>query len=223
MSDSTSGIQLQRYMHLTDIFEKVRDLPQDSYLEDQWFHDADDAPDEWYTLLLDKHFSVADRQYANHNVTLRLLGRTEPNATAAPESRSLTNQYPDDRASILESRIKTFLSYREDWDGDGAKKIPMPAIYASLNFLNEFGRRFSGKEPRSAAPSPNGEIVLYWYGPTGYAEVNFDSEGKMSMCWSEGVNEMNLIEEDRENVVESDCSTIWETLSEVLGQGPQQG
>jgi len=158
---------------------------------------------------------LAEIQHAANRSLFRHLGRVDSRGTAEPEAFRLTNEYRDN-ASRLESRIKEFLSYTEGWDGDNAEEIPMNAIYSSLNFLNELTLHHSGKEPRSAAPSPDGEVVFYWHGSQGYAEVNFDGTGSLTMCWGDETTDMEVIEEDDENITESSKGRVWTALSTFL-------
>jgi len=145
----------------------------------------------------------------------------ESNGTAAPNARPWSNYYTD-RASKLDSRVREFISYAEDWDGDGAEAIPMQAIYSTLNFLDEFRNRFIGWEPTSVAPSPDGEVVVYWHGLSGYAEINFDGDGGLSMCWSSNDDEIQLVKDEAQDASNPDASQVWETLSEFLGQNHAQ-
>ncbi|WP_146180743.1 hypothetical protein [Thalassorhabdomicrobium marinisediminis] len=222
MSDSSSELQFWRSVSATDVLEKVSDLHTDKYKEKNWVSKIEQSADAWYEPQPAGHIAIAEYEHAVNRARLRELGRVEPNATAAPATRLWSNHYTEDQASRLESRVREFLSYSDDWDGDGAKEIPLPAIYASLNFLDEFRRRFSGSEPRSAAPSPDGEIAMYWHGPSGYAELNFDGSGRTTMCWGDESDEIELIEEGIENVAEPSTSGIWKVLSEFLGQHHRQ-
>ncbi len=219
MSDSTNGIQTRRPITLTDVLDSGSNSSNDRDLPGSWLGKHGDGTDASDTYSRDRQFWFADYQQASNRAMLPWTGRTEPNATAGPERCWVSGQYFDDHESALDSRIKSFLSYSEDWDGDGAREISPPTVYAALNFLDEFRWRFFGKEPCGAAPSPDGEIVVYWHGPEGYAEVNFDSEGNISMCWRAGKDEMNLIEPDEEIGAELGKSAIWSTLSEFLTSG----
>ncbi len=217
MFDCTSESQVKQLLSITDVVEKRPSTLNDVYTAENWHRDFLDISDSSGPHRLYVNIKIADFQRATNQASLRRLGRTAPNATATPETRLMSNRYPD-VVTKLEARIKEFLSYTEDWDGEGAKEIPMTAIYMSLNFLDEFRRRFSGDEPRGAAPSPDGEVALYWHGPAGYAEVNFDGGGGLSMCWSVGDEELQLIEEKVEDGAELVTSHVWATLSEFLGQ-----
>lgn len=222
MSDSTSELQLRRSLSISDVLQKATNLYEKEYSTWNLVQAAERLPDAWGAAGVTEQYKIAECQHAKNRELLRRLGRTEPNATAAPEARLRSNEYPEARESRLDSRIREFLSYSDDWDGDGAGEIPLRAIYESLNFLDEFRRRFPGNEPRSAAPSPDGEIAVYWHKPTGYAELNFDGTGRISMCWGYDTDEIELIEEELESIGEADSSTIWETLSEFLGQNRRQ-
>lgn len=222
MSDSTSELQIRRSFSVSDVLKRATDLYENEYSALNLARAEERLPDAWGAAGAIEHYKIAECQHAKNRALLRRLGRTEPNATAAPEARSRSNEYPEAHESRLESRIREFLSYSDDWDGDGAGEIPLPAIYESLNFLDEFRRRFPGNEPRSAAPSPDGEIAVYWHKPSGYAELNFDGTGRISMCWGYDTDEIELIEEALEGIGEADSSTIWETLSEFLGQNRRQ-
>ena len=157
------------------------------------------------------------KQSSNH-VSLHWLGQTDTNATSVSERNSQCNEYPD-RASKLEKRVREFFSLGKNWDGDGANEIHENAIYASLNFLGEARHKLVGKEPSSAAPSPDGEVVLYWYGLNGYAEVNFDCAGNLTLCLVDEADEVQVIEKDAEDISGAGwiCgSDLWLALSEFL-------
>ena len=157
------------------------------------------------------------KQSSNH-VSLHWLGHTDVNVTSVSEHDSQSTEYPD-RVSRLEKRVRGFFSLGKNWDGDGAEEIPENAIYASLNFLGELRHQLAGKEPSSAAPSADGEIVLYWYGVNGYAEVNFDGAGNLSLCLVDEANEVQVIESDAEDISGTGwiCgSDFWLALSEFL-------
>ena len=222
MSNSTGDLQTWRPVSATDVLKKSADLNDSEYLVSNLHRNPELIPDAWHSPRRTERFAFADCQHATNRALLRGLGRTEPNATAAPEARLWSNQYNEDQATRLESRVRGFLSYSKDWDGDGAEEIPLSAIYDALNFLDEFRRRFSGSEPRSAAPSPDGEIAMYWHGSTGYAEINFGGAGRVSMCRVDDSDEIELIEEGLESVAEPDTSGIWAVLSEFLGKQCRQ-
>ncbi len=217
MTDSTSNSYPRPKISLTDALTASEKLCGTSQPVKRGMHESGGPRGAWDLHPVTHGMVVTDVQHAKNRALLRRLGRTERNETAEPEARQLSNEY-NDHTSRLEARIKEFLSYTPNWDGDSAKEIPLEAVYASLNFLDEVKRRFSGKQPRSAAPSPDGEIALYWHSPFGYAEVNFHAAGNVSICWGDETNEMRLVEEKDENIVEHDKSRIWETLSEFLDQ-----
>ena len=135
--------------------------------------------------------------------------------TVAPAEIWPSVEYPD-HTTALESRIQEFISYSQGWDGDEAKEIPAGAVYDSLNFLNEVKIRLGYKEPNSAAPSSDGEIVLYWHSPYGYAEVNFVGNGYLTLCWGEDGDDNEVIEEKFEVKFDPDQSHIWKVLSNFL-------
>ena len=217
MLDSTSELQIRPEISLVDVVKKRLEPPSNEYIVQNWLRHFMEISDSWDTHRSYENIEIADLQHAENRALLRWLGRTESNATAAPEVRQLSNHYPDE-FSALEGRVRGFLSYGKNWDGEDAKEIPQAAVYSSLNFLAELRGHFSGLEPRSAAPSPDGEIVLYWHNPTGYAEINFDGSGKLSMCWSIGDEELRSIEENVESGAEHDASRVWDILKEFLGK-----
>ena len=116
----------------------------------------------------------------------------------------------------FKSRLESFFSYADGWDGDEAKEIPEKAIYAALNFLDEYKFSLSQKDPNSVAASPDGEVVIYWHAPDAYAEVNFDGEGIISLCWSDDDTDMDIIEEEYEQDHLLVKGGIRETLGEFL-------
>ena len=162
--------------------------------------------------------SGTEYKQSSSHVSLQWLGQTDASASSMSENNSQSNEYPD-RGSRLEKRVREFFSLGKNWDGDGAEEIPKNAIYASLNFLGELRHRLVGKEPSSAAPGPDGEIVLYWYGLNGYAEVNFDGSGNLSLCLVDEANEVQVIERDAEGISGTGwiCgSDFWLILSDFL-------
>ena len=146
---------------------------------------------------------------------LQIIDTADLKNAKAPAEKWLTMGYSG-HETALESRIQEFLSYSHGWDGEEAKAIPEDAVYASLNFLNEVRSRLGNKEPNSAAPSPDGEIVLYWHSPYGYAEVNFVGNGCITFCWGEDDGDIEVMEEKFEVNFEPDQSPIWKALSKFL-------
>lgn len=122
----------------------------------------------------------------------------------------------------LKEKIVSFSSLGQNWDGDGAEEIPESAIEASLKFLEVVYQFLNGSEPTSVAPSPDGEVVLYWDCCNGYAEVNFDGTGAVTLCWKEEIEDMQLIEEDVKSFCEVDWidrSLVWRKLYPFLCRG----
>lgn len=215
MTDSTANLKPWSKLDLNDVLtsQEASTPLYNSTLE--WLRKREAEATELPEYTRHVRPVVAEFQHALNRALFRQLGRADSTGTAEPESYSHTNEYRDN-ASRLESRIKEFLTYTAGWDGDDAEEIPLDAIYSSLNFLNEVNLHFSGKEPKSAAPSPDGEVVLYWHSPHGYAEVNFDGTGSVSMCWGDPTTEMELIEEEDENIAEFGEGRVWKTLSGFL-------
>ena len=124
-------------------------------------------------------------------------------------SRRITGPV-ESRQSGLEARIRNFRLLADNWDGDGAGKIPNATIREALMFLEGFRQQFSGREPDGAAPASDGGIALYWHGPSGYAEISFNGSGLVSMCridntdHKEGQSEnVEIIEEKIEDIFRS--------------------
>ena len=136
------------------------------------------------------------------------------NASGTAAKSSSQPDRDRDRILELKERIEKFSSYGEDWDGDGAREIPDKAVQDALRFLDAFTHRSGAKEPCAAAPGPDGEVVLYWHDSAGYAEVNFDGNGRLTMCWCNDANEMDAIEADAKSIAESDTNSVWDILSE---------
>ena len=116
----------------------------------------------------------------------------------------------ENRQSGLEARVRSFRLLDDNWDGDNACNIPNAAIREALMFLKEFRQQFSGRNPDGAAPSPDGEIVLYWHGPSGYAEISFNGSGLASMCRIDNTDHnagqsevVEMIEEKTEDIFRS--------------------
>ena len=121
----------------------------------------------------------------------------------------------------LKKSITSFKSLGQNWDGDGAAEIPESAVKASLKFLELVNEFMRGTELASVAPSPDGEVVFYWNQSNGYAEVNFDSTGTVTLCWKVEDEEMQLIEECDKIFFEDDWiykSVVWKKLCSFLSR-----
>lgn len=122
------------------------------------------------------------------------------------------------RITKLENRIKKFLSFEDNWDGDGATRISERAVYSALDFLDVLKHTRPGRVPDSAAPSPDGEIVIYWHNPNSYVEVNFDGTPLLSLCWGDDKTEIELVEDDHGNLSDQVDGQVWRTLESFLQQ-----
>jgi hypothetical protein len=216
MSDSTANYKNREKFFLSDILS-ARDCTARPYRAIDCNIVGDYDVDAFVVHHKENHTvpEIVDYEHALGRVRMRELGKSDLNGTAHP-SISHNASENSSKLSRIESRIRQFLSYTKDWDGDGAEDIPMAAIYSSLNFLDEAKRRFSGKEPESAAPSPDGEIVLYWHNSNGYAEVNFDRSGQVTLCWGDEENDIQVVEESDENVSNFQGNRVWGALSDIL-------
>lgn len=209
--------------HLTDLLlNDVLSHKQRSY--QLWgADDLDDSDsgrtDAWQSAIADTagFLTLSALAHARKRSNWRFLGEIDSSGTAEPEAVDKSNQYQD-FSSRLDSRIREYLSFTHDWDGSGASEIPLDAIYASLNFVDQIRNVEGGREPKSAAPSPDGEVVLYWHRPSGYAEVNFDGSGNVSLCWGGGDDDMEFLEEGYENFEVPKESRVWSTLLDFLDQ-----
>lgn len=160
---------------------------------------------------------VAPTEQALRRRSLRKLMTVSQNVTSEPQSSAFSNQFSGAHAA-LESRVRKFLSLAEDWDGDGARAIPVEAVYKCLNFLDEM-KNWRSKTPNSVAPSPDGEVLLYWHGPTGYAEANFDSSGEPYLYWSsdrQSADNAVLGDDDVENYTDKDMESFRSFIKEHL-------
>ena len=102
------------------------------------------------------------------------------------------------------------------WDGDDAEAIPESAVVDSCRFLDHVKHCADFKEPDSAAPSPHGEIVVYWHSAKGYAEVNFAGNGSITFCWGETGDDNDVIEETYDADFQPARSRVWNVLSDFL-------
>lgn len=215
MTDSTASFYDKSSVNLTDILTQQMVVAPLYDAAIQGLNEPD-LEGSVYPAKRNEHRPVvAEVQHAKNRADLRRLGVADARGTAEPEMFNLTNQYQP-RTSHLDARIIEFLSYTEGWDGEDALEIPMDAIYSSLNFLGEVNRHFAGQEPKSAAPSPDGEIVLYWHSSDGYAEINFDGSGNLSMCWANGGQDVEVIEQEHGDIAELDKSGVWDALASFL-------
>ena len=84
-------------------------------------------PDEWRIYSTDQ---------ASKKAYLRELAINTPNGSSG-ETGVFGHNYFLPTASPFLKEISSFLALGENWDGEGAKKIPEKAIFQSMNFLNE--------------------------------------------------------------------------------------
>lgn len=111
------------------------------------------------------------------------------------ESFSIGHNLLGRHEEFFERKIKSFLSLTENWDGDGARAIPMPAIYSSLNYMEEIANFHLDMLAFGISPSPDGEVVVYWHSKDAYAELNFDENGECTFCFGVGEKQIEVLEE----------------------------
>ena len=114
---------------------------------------------------------------------------------SSSESTLMGHNLFERHEEFFERKIKSFLSLTDDWDGDGARAIPMPAIYASLNYMEEIKNSHLGLLTVGISPSPDGEVLIYWHSANAYAELNFDENGECTFCFGVGKKKIEVLEE----------------------------
>lgn len=130
--------------------------------------------------------------HATRKAELREVGSVVLNRSAEP--REWGHNFSVSVSNALESRLASFLSLLDDWDGEGARAIPKEAIFLALNYLREMlntGYRL----PTQVAPSPDGEVLLYWTTEDKYLELNFSEDGLITMCVHAEDDRVDVVEE----------------------------
>ena len=85
----------------------------------------------------------------------------------------------------LKTTLNKFKVLDHNWDGYEAKKIPAFVIERSLRCLVSMEKL--GIKPPCIAPSPDGEVLLYWTKrpKSDYIEFNVDKSENVSLLWKE--------------------------------------
>ena len=130
----------------------------------------------------------------------------------------IMSDYTYDR---LKTKAREFSSFTDRWDGDNAKRIPTISVLNAINFINVLENEFEGPRPTGIAPSPDGEVMIYWHneGRHDYVEVNFDGNGSILLCTANDKNEISqsdvtLVEENYgDSLMYGD---VWSTLNDKL-------
>jgi hypothetical protein len=214
---STAPLDNSETFQLSDFWSKLNSVILSNIQNP--FAEKDDLSLSPYDTINDNKPSsyVAPTEQALRRKAMRTLKTASQNVTSKPQLSAFSNQVSGAHAA-LDHRVRKFLSLDEDWDGDGARAIPEKAVYKCLNFLNDV-KNWQSKSPNSVAPSPDGEILLYWHGPMGYAEANFDSSEEPYLYWSSdrhSADKAVLGDDDVENHNNEDVESLRRFIQEYL-------
>ncbi|RWD45168.1 MAG: hypothetical protein EOS25_13325 [Mesorhizobium sp.] len=156
-------------------------------------------------------FSGSVSADAAKNFRWRTVRVTLPNQSAEPFATVGHNSgFPEN--SKLDRKVISYLSLSNDWDGDGAAAIPVDAIYRALNYLGEIRNLYGASEPTGAAPSPDGEVMLFWKNDDAYAELNFDKDGRCTLCYSTKPSDIETIDDAGEDKNAISDGNVFKTL-----------
>ena len=147
--------------------------------------------------------ATGDARSTSNDVSIGLLGHN--------------SSYVRSKSGGLQSAIISYLSLTDDWDGDGAYEIPQDAIYAALNYLDELAQ-VDLESPSGVAPSPDGEVVLFWKDESGYAEINFGLGGQLTLCLENSPGNMQLIDENPDEYQTAVEGKVFRAISDYLGK-----
>ena len=119
----------------------------------------------------------------------------------------------------LMARIENFQDHGDNWDGDGAREIPHVAIADAYEFVKTLQDALPSMPPTSVAPSPDGEVVVYWHRKPHYAEVNFDGSGEHMLCIRDDVEGgIRTTNESTEELIKPQTSVIFRKLTKFVGE-----
>ncbi len=137
----------------------------------------------------------------NEGFQFTVYDGTFPNITERIRNQNfiVTNSFENNLDSVvtdpLITELETFYGLGEDWDGEGALAIPDEAIDQAKKFLAAIING-SYTEPSGVAPSPDGEVLLFWRTDDEYIEANFYRDGGCIVCFrSDG--QMLAIEDEK--------------------------
>jgi hypothetical protein len=157
---------------------------------------------EW----LEKSLAADYSQEVNTTSTTKLVSAS-PVLTAS----ILLTQLPTaifDRCTLLAQEIQTYKFLNDGWDGVGSVSACQKSIDAALYFV---GKIPSGLPLPSAMLSYTGEVGLFWDAESGYADINFTSDGYSSF-FSRTYNGQEYFQESLAN-----ASFTREWFFQVLG------
>lgn len=158
---------------------------------------------------------AVDNEYIVYRILLQGL-LLQDNSETAESWLSCRSSEFERELSELERQVEVFLNYQEDWDEEGAARIPSDAVSSALRFLDVLRRQRPGRAPSGAAPSPDGEIVIYWHSPSNYVEVNFDGTEKLVLGWRSDSTEVNLVEDEEGDTSDQGKGRVWAELTSLL-------
>lgn len=76
--------------------------------------------------------------------------------------------------------LRRLADLKDNWDGDNAKGISLITYLAAFHFLKDLNQEAMSLVTK-VAPSPEGEILVYWRLDDIYVELNFDIYGKYDL------------------------------------------
>lgn len=107
----------------------------------------------------------------------------------------------------VESRLSRFLSYQENWNGYGEKRISRYAVRNALVILHQIG--IGGPKP-AVVPVHDGSVQIEWYYDGVEIEVEIPPHGFPSVCFARADGTTV------EDVVQGLDGPIWDELHATI-------
>ncbi len=147
------------------------------------------------------------RNYLREFYSQNLFGTSLQNSTVGKAMIESINEKSIDPNDPLLKELESFYQLDDNWDGEGANKIPQVAILQATHFLRDFLDSNPKLRPLDVAASSLGEVIIYWGTGKSYKEVTFDGEGGGFFCYEE--NDKTYSIEDKENSKDSLLENSW--------------
>lgn len=147
------------------------------------------------------------RNYLREFYSQNPFGTSLQNSTVGKAMIESINEKSVDPNDPLLKELESFYQLDDNWDGEGANKIPQVAILQATHFLRDFLDSNPKLRPLDVAASSLGEVIIYWGTGKSYKEVTFDGEGGGFFCYEE--NDKTYSIEDKENPEDSLLENSW--------------
>jgi hypothetical protein len=144
----------------------------------------------------------------------RNLARVSRSATSRPAADAV-DLWGLWKRNSLENKVLKFLGHRVDWDGEEADPIPEAAVFQALNYIDMAEGAFMSSIPTGVAPSPDGEIVIFWSTQQAYIELNFDGSNQCVVCYRFDQNEMQSHTDICDVELSNSTKSILERISDT--------